>query len=199
MPNPLILASQSQARARLLRTVRVEIEVVPARVDEAAVKDSLREAGAAPRDVADALADLKAARVSARHPGRLVLGADQVLAVKDQLLDKPADLQEAREHLMLLRGQRHELFSAAVIYESSRPVWRHVGTARLRMRSFSEAFLERYLSHHGETVLESVGAYKLEEGGAALFDQVEGDYFSVLGLPLLPLLDYLRLRGLAQE
>jgi septum formation protein len=199
MATKLILASGSRIRASLLEAARVGIEVVPARIDEAAVKQALLAEGAPPRDIADALASLKAARVSARFPDRLVLGADQVLTADGRLFDKPADLSEARAQLSMLRGRRHELLSAAVIYENSRPVWRHVGTARLTMRAFSDTFLEEYLSQHGEELLESVGAYRLEQGGTVLFDRVDGDYFSVLGLPLLELLSYLRVRKVIPE
>lgn len=199
MLNTLILASRSRIRAKLLEAAGVQLEIVPSRVDEAAVKEALRTEGAPPRDVADALASLKAARVSARHPERLVLGADQVLAIEGRIYDKPSDLDEARLQLRALRGKAHTLLSAVVVFEGSRPVWRHVGTARLNMRAFSDAFLEQYLSRYGEDLLDSVGAYKLEDGGAALFDRVEGDYFSVLGLPLLEVLSYLRVRQVIPE
>ena len=195
----LILASGSAARARLLAEAGVAVEAVRPGVDEDAVKGALRAEGAPPRDVADTLAEMKAAKVCGRRPGCLVLGADQVLAVEGDMLDKPRDLAEAAAHLRRLRGRGHELLSAAVICEDGRPVWRHVGRARLVVRPFSEGFLAAYLAEHGPSLLETVGAYRIEHGGSQLFTRVEGDYFSVLGLPLLELLGYLRVRGICRE
>lgn len=199
MAAPVILASRSEARAELLRQAGIDLEILAAPIDEEAVKAGLRAEGAAARDVADALAEFKARRVGARHPDRVVLGADQVLVCEGRSFDKPRDLAEARAHLEFLRGRTHELLSAAVIYEGGVPVWRHIGRARLTMRPFSEAFLEAYLERHGVDLLTTVGAYKLEAGGSQLFSQVQGDYFSVLGLPLLEVLGFLRTRGLCLE
>jgi septum formation protein len=199
MNRPLILASASTGRAALLRGARVDFEVVPAAVDEAAVKAGMLAEGAAPRDVADALAELKARRVAGRMPDRLVLGADQVLVCEGRLHDKPGDRAAAREQLMALRGRRHELLSAAVVFENARPVWRHIGRAALAMRPFSEAFLDDYLEREGEAVLGTVGSYRLEDGGAGLFSRVDGDVFTVMGLPLLELLAFLRTRGIGIE
>ena len=195
----LVLASASRARAEMLRNAGVDVAINPARVDEAAVKASLLAEGAPPRDVADKLAELKALRVGSRHPGDLVLGADQVLVHRGGILDKPADMAEARAQLQRLRGERHELLSAAVIVTQGSPVWRHIGLARLAMRPFSDAFLDDYLARLGDAALTSVGAYHLEGLGAQLFARVEGDYFTVLGLPLLELLGFLRARGVLAE
>jgi len=195
MARQLVLASRSPSRARLLRDAGVPFEVVPAGVDEAAVKAALAAEAAPPRDVADALAEMKAGRGATRWPDALALGADQVLACDGRLFDKPATLADAAENLSALRGRRHELLSAAVVVEDGRPVWRHVGRVRLTMRPFSDAFLEDYLAAEGDGVLETVGAYRLEGRGAQLFSHVDGDYFAVLGLPLLELLDFLRGRG----
>jgi septum formation protein len=196
---PLILASRSEVRASLLRAAGVAVEVVPARVDEAAVKAGLAAEGAAPRDVADALAELKARRVAARAPGMRVLGADQVLVCEGRLFDKPVSRAEAGEQLAFLRGRTHELLSAAVIFEGGAPVWRHVGRAVLRVRPFSDAFLDDYLARQGEALLATVGAYRLEAEGAQLFSHVQGDYFTILGLPLLEVLGFLRTRGVILE
>ena len=195
----LILASASQARANMLRAAGVEVETQPARIDEAAVKAAMLAEGAPPRDVADKLAELKALRVSSKAPGRLVLGADQVLVHDGRLYDKAEDMAEARAHLETLRGSRHDLLSAAVIALDGEPIWRHVGQARLTMRPFSDTFLDDYLARFGELALTSVGCYHLEGLGAQLFARVEGDYFTVLGLPLLEVLGFLRARGVLTE
>lgn len=195
----LILASQSAARRSLLECAGVAVEVAPARIDEGAVKVAMRAEGASARDVADALAELKARRAAGRHRNRLVLGADQVLVLDGRIFDRPRDRDEARAQLGALRGQRHELLAAAVVCEGDAPVWRHVGRAVLEMRPFSDGFLERYLDAEGERLTATVGAYRIEGPGAQLFARVEGDHFSILGLPLLPLLGFLRSRKVLDE
>lgn len=194
----LILASGSAARRQMLEAAGIAFEVEVPRVDEEAAKLSLRQDGLSPRDQADALAELKALSVSARRSG-FVIGADQMLAVEGQALDKPRDHAEARTHLQLLRGKTHELITAAAVAREGTVIWRCIDTPRLSMRAFSDAFLEDYLARAGEGALASVGGYQLEGLGAHLFDRVEGDYFSVLGLPLLPLLAFLRAHGLASS
>jgi len=198
-PPVLVLASASTARADMLAAAGVPAEALPARIDEAAVKAALAAEGAPPRDVADKLAELKALRVSAKVPGRLVLGADQVLVLDGRIFDKPADLAEARAHLLTLRARTHQLLSAAVVVLDGQTIWRHVGTARLTMRPFTDRFLDSCLDRLGELALTSVGCYHLEGLGAQLFSRVEGDYFTVLGLPLLELLGFLRARGVLSE
>jgi septum formation protein len=198
MSRPLILASRSAARIDMLRKAGIAFEARPAALDEAEIKAALRREGAPARDMADTLAALKAGRVAQKHPDRIVLGADQVLAVEGTVLDKPRDLDEARAQLRFLRGRRHHLFSAAVIHLDAQPIWRHIGKATLVMRDFSDAFLDEYVARHGESLTETVGAYRLEDGGAALFDHVEGDIFTIMGLPLIETLAQLRRLGIAR-
>jgi septum formation protein len=191
-----VLASASAVRARLLEMAGVPFAIRPAHVDEAAVKESLLASCAKLRDVADALAELKALRVSSALPDALVLGADQVLAFDGKLVNKCADLDEARALLQRLRGKKHELISALVLARAGGTVWRHVDRARLWMREVSDRFLDDYLAAEGEDILQGVGCYRLEGRGAQLFERIEGDYFTVLGLPLLPLLGMLRQQGI---
>lgn len=198
MPQPLIIASQSSARRNMLQNAGLEIECHPARIDESAIKASLLAQNAPPRDIADALADMKARRVAGKYPDRLVLGADQILVHKGKIFDKPTSVKEAKSQLLTLRGQSHLLFSAVVIYDQGAPVWRYIGRAELTMRDFSAAFLDTYMAKTGDDLFTTVGGYKLESLGSQLFLSVKGDYFSVLGLPLLEVLAFLRGKGICQ-
>lgn len=195
VPFRLVLASASEVRATLLRNAGLEPKVRPARIDEEAVRQALASEGAGPRDVADALAEFKARKVSERDADALVLGADQVLDLDGTVLAKPADRAEARAQLRALSGRTHRLFSAAVVCQGGEPLWRHVGTARLTMRTLSDTWLDDYLDRNWHSIRHSVGAYKLEEEGVRLFSRIEGDHFTILGLPLIELLTWLTVRG----
>jgi septum formation protein len=194
-PPRLVLASSSATRRALLCTAGIKAVVDPARIDETALKARLRAAGASAHGLAETLAEAKAVQVSQRRKGALVLGADQTLGFGDRLLDKPVSMAEARAQLQLLRGGAHQLFSAACVVRDGAVLWRHVATVRLVMRDFSAEFLEDYLAHEGTAILSSVGGYRLEGRGVQLFKRIEGDYFAILGLALLPLLDFLRQHG----
>jgi septum formation protein len=187
---PLVLASKSTARLALLAAAGISVEVLPADIDERAVeaKAAAQEAGAA----AALLAREKARAVAALRPGRYVLGADQTLALGARRFSKPADRAAAAEQLRALRGKTHALHSALTVMRDGAVLFEHADAARLTMRNFSDKFLEQYLDAAGEAVTASVGGYQLERPGIQLFERVEGDYFTILGLPLLPLLDFLR-------
>ncbi len=189
----LILASQSASRTTMLAAAGVPFTAEPAYADEAALKAAM--AGRHPRDVADALAELKALKVSARHPGHLVLGSDSLAVLDDgTILDKPTSREEARDHLTRMSGKRHDLVSAAVIAENGQAVWRIVDKAKMFVRPLSPAFIDTYLDAEWPAISGCVGCYRIEGPGVQLFSRVEGSQFTVLGMPLLPLLGYLRER-----
>jgi septum formation protein len=194
---PIVLASASSARRLLLERAGIAHVCEPAAIDEAAVKAAMQ--GVAVEEVALALADSKACAVATRRPGAVVIGADQILECDGRWFDKPADVAEAARHLRALRGRTHRLVSAAVAVRDGARLWRHVAEARLTMRPFSDHFLDDYLACGGPAILESVGAYRLEGPGAQLFETIDGDYFTILGLPLLPLLEFLRRERLLAE
>ncbi|WP_309644606.1 Maf family protein [Phenylobacterium sp.] len=193
-PPAVILASKSAARRAVLTGAGVAFEVSVAGVDEDAVKTAMLAQGATPRDVADALAELKAIRVSRSRPG-LVIGSDQTLEFEGKLYDKVETTAAAAERLKAMRGKPHKLHSAVVVAKDGAPIWREIVSATLTMRDFSDAFLADYLAAEGEEALGSVGCYRLEGPGAQLFSKIEGDYFTILGLPLMGLLDLLRRHG----
>ncbi len=191
----LVLASMSAARRAILASVGVSFDAVASRVDEDAAKASFRATGMSARDLADALAELKAMRVSSSRPGDIVLGCDQTLELDDgTMLDKPG--ADVAGQLRMLSGRTHQLFSAVVAVENGQPMWRHVDKATLTMRALSDKFIDSYLAHESDAVSGCVGGYRIEGYGAQLFARIEGSYFTILGLPLLPLLDWLRVRGI---
>lgn len=193
---PVVLASASQVRANLLRSAGVGVEVVPSGIDEASVLAAVKadEGEMPPADVAAMLAETKAVEVGARRPDALVIGADQTLELEGRLFVKAGSMDEARRNLLTLRGTTHALHSSVAIAVEGAIVWRHSETSWLTMRDFSPQFLGRYLAAIGDSVRESVGGYHLEHAGIQLFDRVEGDWFAILGLPMIPLLDELRRR-----
>jgi septum formation protein len=192
----LVLASTSASRAAMLAAAGVAFEAVAPGVDEEALTAALAEQGAAPREVADALAEVKAVKVSRRYPGRVVLGGDQVLALDDGTrLEKPLTREGLKAQLLALKGRRHRLFSAAVLARDGAPLWRQVEVATLHVRDFSDAWAEAYVARSPDGVLQSVGGYHVEGLGVQLFDRIDGDVFTVRGLPLVPVLRQLRLLG----
>jgi septum formation protein len=198
MPD-IVLASASETRKAMLQAAGVTARAIPANIDETAVLESLRSSNASPRDCADTLAELKAVKVSRAHPGHYVLGADQILECAGAIFEKAATRSGARDALKTLRGREHTLYSAAVLAWDGAPIWRHVSQARLRMRAFSDEFLEWYLAKAGPVLTASVGAYAIEGLGAQLIERIEGDAFTIQGLPLLPLLEVLRANGVVME
>lgn len=194
----LLLASQSSGRAAMLRAAGLSFETSAAHVDEEGLTAALRAEGQSARNIADALAEAKAVKISSRLPGVTVLGADSTLALGDgAMLSKPADPGEARSHLHRMAGTRHRLFSAVVAARDGAPVWRAVGEARLWMRPLSDAFIADYVAQNWDSIRWTVGCYEIEGAGVQLFERVEGDPWTIIGMPMLPLLAWLRDAGLA--
>ena len=197
MPEQLILASASSARAALLQAAAITFEIEPAPIDETRIRRLARATGDTAAACALAVAVEKARVVSGRHPEALVIAADQILVAGDEWFDKPANLDAARAHLVALRGRTHTLATAACVLCDGTTLWQATSQPELAMRRFSDAFLDAYVAAEGESLLGSVGAYRLEGRGVQLFSRIAGDHFAVLGLPLLELLDFLRQRGIA--
>lgn len=195
MTEKIILASSSPFRKALLVNAGVAVDAVPASVDERALEAPLKGSGVSPEDVALVLAEAKATDVSEKKPGALVLGCDQTLSLGDEVFHKPADMEGARRHLLALSGKTHQLNSAAVLVRDGAVLWRHVGIANLTVRKLDPAFIGRHLARVGEKALASVGAYQIEGEGIQLFEKIEGDYFTIVGLPLLAVLAELRKLG----
>ncbi|PZO78639.1 MAG: Maf-like protein [Mesorhizobium amorphae] len=192
----LVLASGSRFRRKMLEDAGLAIETVPPELDERAVEAPLAGTGATPADVAAVLAEAKAQEVSGRMPGRLVLGCDQTLSLGERIFHKPIDMDAAARHLLALGGNTHQLNTAVALVQDGETVWRHTAIADLTMRALSPAEIGRYLSRAGEGVLSSVGAYQIEGPGIGLFERVDGDFWTIVGLPLLPVLGELRQRGM---
>jgi septum formation protein len=191
----IILASGSPFRRRMLEDAGIAFTVERPSIDERAVEEAVADTGLRPDDLAQILAEAKAVDVSQNHPGAFVIGCDQTLSLGEELLHKPADMEEARRRLLKLSGRTHQLNSAVVIAQDGEAIWRHVQVASLTMRDLDPGFIGRHLSAVGDAALSSVGAYQIEGKGIQLFDQVEGDHFTIVGLPLLPLLAKLRELG----
>jgi septum formation protein len=195
MTEKIILASSSPFRKALLVNAGVAVDAVPTSVDERALEAPLQGSGVSPEDVALVLAEAKAVDVSGKRPGALVLGCDQTLSLGDEVFHKPADMEGARRHLLALSGKTHQLNSAAVLVRDGAVLWRHVGIANLTMRKLDPAFIGRHLARVGDKALASVGAYQIESESIQLFEKIDGDYFTIVGLPLLAVLAELRKLG----
>lgn len=195
MTRPLILASQSPFRRTLMEHAGLKFRAIAADIDERAIEAELERLSPSPSDTALHLAEAKAQAVSAANPDCLVIGSDQTLSLGARIFHKPADLEAAKAHLAALSGKTHALNSAVVIVADGEVRWRHVSTARLTMRPLTSAFIDRHLARVGDRVLGSVGAYQLEGEGIQLFEAIDGDYFTIIGLPMLPLLAQLREMG----
>lgn len=195
MAETLVLASASPSRRMLMENAGLKFQAVAAQIDERAIEREIEHRALGPDELALELACTKALEVSSRFPQALVIGCDQTMSLGQQVFHKPADRAEARANLVLLRGRTHRLNSGVVLVRGGREIWRHLSTADLSMREFSDAFLEDYLVRCGDDVMKSVGCYQLEGIGIQLFNSISGDYFTILGLPLLPLLEQLRMLG----
>ena len=187
----IILASKSEIRRKLLENAGIDCDTLPAEVDEDALKTELLADGAPAHDIAHALAELKATKVSNQHPDALVIGCDQLLDLGGRILSKPKSPEAAYEQLADMRGRAHHLLSGAVICQGARPLWHHVGVVQMQMRDVSDAYLRDYIARNWDSIRHCVGAYKLEEEGVRLFQAITGDHFHVMGLPLIEIISFL--------
>ena len=195
----IILASKSKVRALLLKNAGLHFISVDAAIDEEQVKLSYINAGYTPRDVADVLADMKAKKLSNRFPNQLVIGCDQILSFREQIISKAKNINDLVHQLKVLEGNEHIVYSASVVYINNKPEWRFVGCANMTMRNLSDDFILKYVEDNWKKIQHSVGGYEIESSGASLFAKIEGDHFSVLGIPLLQLIDYLINRGVIKQ
>ena len=195
MARQIVLASGSAIRGQMLSNAGIAFEAIVPRVDEEMIKMALQAEQATPRDIADTLAETKARKIGGKHPDKLVIGCDQVLDIEGKILSKPQTPEEVKEQLKALRGKRHSLLSAVVVYHELKPLWRHVGQVRLYMRDISDSYLNEYVDRNWPSLQSSVGGYKLEEEGVRLFSRIEGDYFTILGLPMIEMINYLTASG----
>ena len=199
MTTDIILASKSKVRALLLKNAGLSFVSVDAAIDEEQLKLSYIDAGYTPRDVADVLADMKAKKLSNRFPNQLVIGCDQILSFREQIISKAKNTNDLVHQLKVLEGNEHIVYSASVVYINNRPEWRFIGYANMTMRNLSDDFILKYVEDNWNTIQHSVGGYEIESAGASLFSKIDGDYFSVLGIPILQLIDYLINRGVVKQ
>lgn len=199
MTTDIILASKSKVRALLLKNAGLSFASVDAAIDEEQLKLSYIDAGYTPRDVADVLADMKAKKLSNRFPNQLVIGCDQILSFREQIISKAKNTNDLVHQLKVLEGNEHIVYSASVVYINNRPEWRFIGSANMTMRNLSDDFILKYVEDNWNTIQHSVGGYEIESVGASLFSKIDGDYFSVLGIPILQLIDYLINRGVIKQ
>ena len=199
MTMDIILASKSKVRALLLKNAGLSFASVDAAIDEEQLKLSYIDAGYTPRDVADVLADMKAKKLSNRFPNQLVIGCDQILSFREQIISKAKNTNDLVHQLKVLEGNEHIVYSASVVYINNRPEWRFIGSANMTMRKLSDDFILKYVEDNWNTIQHSVGGYEIESAGASLFSKIDGDYFSVLGIPILQLIDYLINRGVIKQ
>ena len=199
MTTDIILASKSKVRALLLKNAGLSFVSVDAAIDEEQVKLSYINAGYTPRDVADVLADMKAKKISNRFPNQLVIGCDQILSFREQIISKAKNINDLVHQLKVLEGNEHIVYSASVVYINNKPEWRFIGSANMTMRNLSDDFIFKYVEENWKKIQHSVGGYEIESSGASLFSKIDGDHFSVLGIPLLQLIDYLIIRGVIKQ
>ena len=199
MTTDIILASKSKVRALLLKNAGLSFVSVDAAIDEEQVKLSYINAGYTPRDVADVLADMKAKKISNRFPNQLVIGCDQILSFREKIISKAKNISDLVHQLKVLEGNEHLVYSASVVYINNKPEWRFIGSANMTMRNLSDDFILKYVEDNWKKIKHSVGGYEIESSGASLFSKIDGDHFSVLGIPLLQLIDYLINRGVIKQ